>query len=69
MNILKNILAAYAQDPVYARSHFVWGRNRFLLTFDSCTREITVLNAVTWDFVSESSNINILAHDIHSHRR
>ena len=69
MKILKNILRAYAQDPVNAHNTFVWGRNRFLLTFDSCTREITVLDAVTWDFVSESSNINILAHDIHSHRR
>ena len=69
MKILKNILTEYAQDPVNAHNTFVWGRNRFLLTFDSCTREITVLNAITWDFVSESSNINLLAHDIHSYRR
>ena len=69
MKILKNILTEYAHDPVNARSHFVWGRNRFKLTFDSCTREITVLDAITWDFVSESSNINLLAHDIHSYRR
>ena len=69
MKTLKNILTKYAQDPVNARNTFVWGRNRFLLAFDSYTCEITVLNAITWDVVSESSDINTLAHDIHSHRR
>ncbi len=69
MKILNNILTAYAISPQDAPSTFVWGRNRFLLTYDSCTREITVLDAVTYDVVSESSDIKTLTHAIHTHRR
>lgn len=69
MNTLKNILATFAQNPAEARSRFVWGRNRFLLSFDSSTQEITVLNTITWDVVCESSDINQLATAIHENRR
>ena len=69
MKILNNILTAYAISPQDARNRFVWGRYRFLLTYDSCTQEITVLDAVTYDFVSESSDINTLTHAIHTYRR
>jgi len=69
MKILKNILAAYAISPQDARNTFVWGRNRFLLTYDSRSREITVLNAITWDVVCESTCLNTLATAIHAHRR
>ena len=69
MNILNNILTAYAQDPVNARSHFVWGRNRFKLSFDWDTEEIAVLNLITWDVVCESACLDTLATAIHAHRR
>ena len=69
MNTLKNILATFAQNPADARPRFVWGRNRFLLSFDSRSREITVLNTITWDVVAESSDISELATAIHEHRR
>ena len=69
MNTLKNILATFAQNPADARPHFVWGRNRFRLSFDSGTQEITVINTITWDVVCESSDINQLATAIHEHRR
>ena len=69
MKTLKNILTQYAQDPVNARSHFVWGRNRFMLTFDSYTCEITVLDAITWDVVCEDACLNTLTTAIHTHRR
>jgi hypothetical protein len=69
MNTLKNILATFAQNPAEARARFVWGRNRFLLSFDSGTQEITVINTITWDVVCESSDINQLATAIHENRR
>jgi len=69
MKILKNILTEYAISPQDAHNTFVWGRNRFLLTYDSRSREITVLNAITWDVVCESTCLNTLATAIHSHRR
>lgn len=69
MQSLTRILTAYAQDPVNARNHFVWGRNRFLLTFNSYTCEITVLDAITWDVVCEDACPNTLATAIHTHRR
>ena len=67
--LIKNVIEEFAEDPKNARNTLVWGRNRFHLSFDSCTREITICNAITWDFVAESSNTNLLAHAIHSYRR
>ena len=69
MKILNNILTAYAISPQDARNTFVWGRNRFRLSYDSYTREITVLNTITWDVVCESACLNTLATAIHEHRR
>ena len=69
MKILNNILTEFAQDPANAHSTFVWGRNRFKLSFDWDTEEITVLNLITWDVVCESACLDTLATAIHAHRR
>ena len=67
-NILKNIIQEFSNDPKTATNTFAWGRNTYLLTYDSYFNEITVLERRSYEIIIESSDVDQIVNEIYHHR-